>query len=62
MAGYLARARLIGLAVDNFLMKKFFNDFKAQTAKSLEMLIFDHYEFLGTMEFDGDQFKLQWLS
>jgi len=37
VAGYLARARLIGLAVDNFLMKKFFNDFKAQTTKSLEM-------------------------
>jgi hypothetical protein len=36
VAGYRARAGRIGLAVDNFLTVFFFNDFKAQAAKSLE--------------------------
>ena len=36
VAGYRARAARIGLAVDNFLTVFFFNDFKAQAAKSLE--------------------------
>jgi hypothetical protein len=36
LAGYRVRAGRIGLAVDNFLTKKIFNDFKAQAAKSLE--------------------------
>jgi hypothetical protein len=40
VAGYRARASLIELAVDNFLTKKFFNDFKAQLVKSLEMRLF----------------------
>jgi len=31
---------MVELAVDNFLTKKFFNDFKAQTVKSLEMRLF----------------------
>jgi hypothetical protein len=62
VAGYRARAARIGLSVDNFFTEKNFNDFNSRCAKSLKMLIFDHYEFLGTMEFDGDQFKLQWLS
>jgi hypothetical protein len=37
VAVYRARAGRIGLAVDNFFTEKFFNDFKAQTAKSWEM-------------------------
>jgi len=36
VAGYRARAALIGSAVDNFFAEKFFNDFKAQATKSLE--------------------------
>jgi hypothetical protein len=52
LAGYRVRAGRIGLAVDNFLTEKIFNDFNSRCAKSLQMLIFDHYEFLGTMEFD----------
>jgi hypothetical protein len=36
VAGYRARAGRIGLAVDNFLTVFFFNEFKAQVAKSLE--------------------------
>jgi len=35
LAGYRARAGRIGLAVDNFLTKKFFNDFNSRCAKSL---------------------------
>ena len=37
VAGYQAREGRIGLAVDNFFAEKIFNDFKAQTTKSLEM-------------------------
>jgi len=48
--------------VDNFSAFFFFNDFNTQAMKSWKTNIFDHYEFSGTMEFDGDQFKLQWLS
>jgi hypothetical protein len=36
VAGYRASAARIGLSVDNFLTVFFFNDFKAQAAKSLE--------------------------
>jgi hypothetical protein len=36
VAGYRASAGRIGLVVDNFLTVFFFNDFKAQAAKSLE--------------------------
>jgi hypothetical protein len=39
---------MVELTVDNFLMEKFFNDFKAQMVKSLEMRLFDHFEFLNT--------------
>jgi hypothetical protein len=39
LAGYRARAGRNELAVDNFLPVFFFNDFKAQTAKSLESSI-----------------------
>jgi hypothetical protein len=35
LAGYQAGSGRIGLAVDNFLMKKFFNDFNSRCAKSL---------------------------
>jgi len=62
VAGFRARAERNELAVDNFFTEKILNNFNVQTAKSLEMLIFDHYEFLGTMEFNGDLFLLQWLS
>jgi hypothetical protein len=31
---------MVELTVDNFLTKKFFNDFKAQMVKSLEMRLF----------------------
>ena len=31
---------MVELTVDNFLTTKFFNDFKAQVAKSLEMRLF----------------------
>jgi len=34
--GYLAKAARIGLAVDNFLAVFFFNDFNAQTLKSMK--------------------------
>ena len=62
MAGYRVRAGRIGLGVDNFLMVFFFNDFNTQSPKSLESSVFDHYEFLRTLGFARDQFKLQWLS
>ena len=39
---------MVELTVDNFLTKKFFNDFKAQVAKSLEMRLFDHFQFLSS--------------
>ena len=35
VAGYRARAGRIGLAVDNFLTEKIFNDFNSRFAKSL---------------------------
>lgn len=31
---------MVELTVDNFLTKKFFNDFNAQEAKSLEIALF----------------------
>jgi hypothetical protein len=40
VAGYRVGAGRIGLAVDNFLTVFFFNDFKAQLAKSLESTFF----------------------
>jgi hypothetical protein len=40
VAGFQARAARIGLSVDNFFTEKIFNDFKAQTVKSLEMRLF----------------------
>jgi hypothetical protein len=40
VTGFSAGAGRNELAVDNFLTKKFFNDFKAQTVKSLEMRLF----------------------
>jgi hypothetical protein len=48
VAGYGAKAGRIELPVDNFSTKKFFNDFKAQSAKSLEMRLFDHFQFLSS--------------
>jgi len=36
VAGYRANAAQIGLAVDNFLVVFFFNDFNAQTLKSMK--------------------------
>ena len=40
VAGYRVGAGRIGLVVDNFLTVFFFNDFKAQLAKSLESTFF----------------------
>jgi hypothetical protein len=40
VVGYRARAGRIELAVDNFLTVFFFNDFKAQAAKSWKSYIF----------------------
>ena len=34
---------MVELTVDNFLTKKFFNDFKAQMVKSLEMRLFIYF-------------------
>ena len=62
MSGYQARAGRIGLSVDNFFTEKILNDFKAQMVKSLESIVFDHFEFLNTFGLARDQFKLQWLN
>ena len=40
MAGYRARAAQNELAVDNFLVVFFFNDFNAQTLKSIKSNVF----------------------
>ena len=39
---------MVELTVDNFLTKKILNDFNAQEAKSLEMRLFDHFQFLSS--------------
>jgi len=48
LAGFWVRAGRNELAVDNFLTVFFFNDFNAQTVKSLESSIFIDFRLLNS--------------